>query len=56
MDRLIEIFLFEVSQWSMDGTRPQFQHLSIQYTANRGPAQRNNFHNPIIVYMLNLIL
>jgi len=28
----------------------QFQHLSIQFTANRGPAQRNGFHNSILFF------
>jgi len=29
-----------------DVTRLQFQHLSIQSMANRGPVQRNGFQNP----------
>jgi len=35
---------------------PKFLQLSMQFTTNRGPQQRNNFNYPILVFMLNLIL
>jgi len=33
-----------------DVTLPQCQRLSMQFTANRDPAQRNGFRNPILVF------
>jgi len=35
---------------------PDFYNFAMKFTANPGPAQRNCFHYPILVFMLNLIM